>query len=273
MTQFLLSHFYFLYYFSTMSLLASKSPFYATFKSLGVLFFFIGFGLFLDSSYMVGLTKNAQCYANISMGIGFAIAFWQVNTRVKEQMLYAVIIAVVGEYLFSIVLGMYTYRLGNVPHYVPLGHALVYVGVLYFSKAASIFKNKNKLAQVFTIVIMVYATVFLIFKNDVFGFVMTIATLLILTKKPRERLFYLTMYITVAYLEIIGTSYLCWKWPATAWGTFDFLPSYNPPSGISLFYFLLDLGTLWLYKKRHKLAWLKMKRIRKVRLSLSNMTN
>jgi hypothetical protein len=256
-----------------MSLLASKSPFYATFKSVGVLFLFIGFGLFLDSTFVVKRTEDAQLYANISMCIGFAITFWQVNKRVKEQMLYAVIIAVIGEYLFSIVLGMYTYRLGNVPHYVPLGHALVYVGVLYFSKAASVLKNKIKLEHIFTVFILVYATVFLIIKNDVFGFTMTISTLLILRKKPRERLFYLTMYITVAYLEIVGTNYLCWKWPATAWGVFEFLPSHNPPSGISLFYFLLDLGTLWLYKKRHKLAWFRMKCIRKARVSLSNITN
>ena len=58
---------------------------------------------------------------------------------------------------------------------------------------------------------------FLIFKNDVFGFVMTAGTLLILRKKPRERLFYLTMYLAVAFLEIVGTSYECWWWPTTAW--------------------------------------------------------
>ena len=121
-----------------------------------------------------------------------------------------------------------------------MGHALVYVGVLYFSKAKSIIKHKFKLEKYLTIFILIYASAFLIFKNDVFGFVMTIATLLILRKKPRERLFFLTMYITVAYLEIIGTYYLCWKWPATAWGVFDFLPSFNPPSGISFFYFGLD---------------------------------
>lgn len=113
----------------------------------------------------------------------------------------------------------------------------------------------------------------LIFRNDVFGFAMTIATILILRKKPRERLFYLSMYITVAYLEIVGTNYLCWKWPSTAWGIFDFLPSHNPPSGISFFYFLLDLGTLWLYKKRHKIAWSRMKNVRKIRLNLSKTTN
>ncbi|QOD62504.1 hypothetical protein H9I45_13105 [Polaribacter haliotis] len=248
-----------------MSLLASKSPYFATAKSLGALFLFIGFGLFLDSSYMVLQTENAQLYANISMLIGFAIVFWQVNRRVKEQMVSAVIIAIIGEYLFSILLGMYTYRLENVPHYVPLGHAIVYVAVLYFSKASSILKNKIKIEKFLTIFILIYASVFLIFKNDVFGFVMTIATLLILRNKPRERLFYLAMYITVAYLEIIGTTYQCWWWPSTAWNVIPFLPSHNPPSGISLFYFLLDLGTLWFYKQRHKITWSRMKNIRKIR--------
>jgi uncharacterized membrane protein YbaN (DUF454 family) len=248
-----------------MSLVASKSSIFATFKSLGALFLFIAFGLFLDSYYFVAITDNAQFYANFSMFIGFAIVFWQVNKRVKEQMIAAVIIAIIGEYLFSIVLGMYTYRLQNVPHYVPLGHALVYVAVLYFSKAASIKKNKIKIEYFLAIFIFIYATVFLIFKNDVFGFVMTVITLFILRKKPRERLFYLIMYITVAYLEIVGTNYLCWQWPTTAWGVIPFLPSHNPPSGISLFYFLLDLGTLWFYKQRHKLTWSRMKNIRKLR--------
>ena len=256
-----------------MSLRATKSPFYATFKSLGVLYLFIFFGLFLDSFYVLKITKDAQFYANISMFIGFAITFWHVNRRVKEQMISAVIIAVLGEYLFSIALGMYTYRLENVPHYVPPGHALVYVGVLYFSRAKSIIKHRLKLEKFLAIFIFIYATFFLIFKKDVFGFVMTIATLIILRNKPRERLFYLTMYISVAYLEIIGTNYLCWKWPTTAWGIFDFLPSYNPPSGISFFYFLLDLGTLWFYKQRHKIAWSRMKNIRKIRLNLVKATN
>ena len=256
-----------------MSLLASESSFYATSKSLGALYLFILFGLFLDSFYILEITENAQFYANISMFIGFIITFWKVNRRVKEQMIFAVIIAVLGEYLFSIVLGMYTYRLENVPHYVPLGHALVYVAVLYFSRAKSIIKHRIKLEKVLSIFIFIYASIFLILKNDVFGFAMTIATLLILRNKPRERLFYLAMYISVAYLEIIGTNYLCWKWPATAWGIFDFLPSHNPPSGISFFYFLLDLGTLWFYKKRHKIAWSRMKNIRKISAETFKVAN
>ncbi len=254
-----------------MSLLATKSPWYATGKSLGLLYLYLITGLFLDSYFFVEMTEHAQWYANIVMFIVTAFVIYNVPKRNKEQMLYAILIAIAGEYLFSIVMGMYTYRLENVPHYVPPGHALVYIAVLYFSKASSIIKHRRILEVVLATFVFVYASVFLIAENDVFGFVMTIATLTILKFKRRERLFYLTMYITVAYLEIIGTNYLCWKWPSTAWGIFDFLPSFNPPSGISFFYFGLDLGCLWLYKQRHQLAWKRMKSIRKKReLQLKN---
>lgn len=256
-----------------MSVLATKSSIKATVLSLGGLYFFFLTGLFLDSLYFSKITPYAQESATIVMLIVTSIIFIRVNKRTKEQIITAILIGFIGEYLFSRVLGMYTYRLENVPHYIPPGHALVYVAVLYFSKAASIIKQKTSLEIYFTIAILIYASAFLIFKGDVFGFVMTLATLLILQKKPRERLFYLTMYITVAVLEIIGTNYGCWWWPETAWDTFSFLPSANPPSGISFFYFGLDLGCLWLYKQRHKIAWKRMKLIRSLRQKKEFVSN
>mgnify|MGYP006879611391 FL=1 len=222
---------------------------------------------------MVEITENAQFYANALMLTVFFITFFKVTRRLKEQMIFAVLIGFFGEYLFSVALGMYTYRLGNVPHYIPFGHAFVYIAVLLFSKATSIKKHHIKLEKIFATSIFIYASMFLIFKNDVFGFVMTVVTLFILRNKPKERLFYLTMYISVAVLEIIGTAYKCWFWPPIAWNIFEFLPSYNPPSGISLFYFLLDLGCLWMYKKRHKITWQRMKNIRKIRVLKTNTAN
>ncbi|MEN8836160.1 MAG: hypothetical protein ABF265_09035, partial [Polaribacter sp.] len=227
-------------------------------------------GLFLDSFYLVNVTKNAQFYANALMLIVFFITFFNVPKRIKEQMINAVLIGFFGEYLFSIVLGMYTYRLENIPHYIPFGHAFVYIAVLYFSKASSIKLRRFQIEKFLTITIVIYATIFLVFKNDVFGFVMTVATLLILRNTSKERLFYLTMYVSVVILELVGTYYKCWFWPTTAWNVVSFLPSANPPSGISLFYFLLDLGTLWLYKQRHREAWQRMKNIRNLTLGLKN---
>tara|TARA_R110002049_G_scaffold19876_5_gene73957 strand:- start:2938 stop:3741 length:804 start_codon:yes stop_codon:yes gene_type:complete len=251
-------------YFSKMSVSTAKTFLPAFFKTLGLLFLYIFLGLFIDSSYVAENYQDLQWLANLIMFVIFFITLFRVNPRIREQMIYAVIIAIAGEYGFSLGMGMYTYRLENIPHYIPMGHALVYAGVLYFTKTTYTKSNIKLLEKVFTGIVILYATAFLIFKNDVFGFLLSALMLYFLRNKPRERLFYLTMFLAVAYLEIIGTSYECWWWPKTAWNQFTFLPSANPPSGISFFYFGLDLGCLYFYKKRHKIAWSRMKNIRKI---------
>jgi hypothetical protein len=249
-------------YFRQMNIKIASALCSSFFKTIGYLFIFIVFGLFLDSNYMHAITPYAQHMATVVMLTGFGILYYRSTSRLREQMLYAVFIGFVGEHLFSIGLGMYTYRLGNIPHYVPPGHAIVLMAAIYFCKETIVKKHRKLLENIITIFILVYATMFLVFAGDVFGFVMSILVIILLRNKPRERLFYLTMYVVVAFLEIIGTSYGCWYWPETAWDVIPFLKSANPPSGISLFYFLLDLGSLWLYKKRHKIAWSRMKNIR-----------
>ncbi|MBL4569105.1 MAG: hypothetical protein JKY69_05470 [Flavobacteriaceae bacterium] len=237
----------------------------AFFTTLGYLFLFIVFDLFLDSHYMVALYPDTQYLATIGMLIGFAVLYLRAAARIRELMLYAVIVGFLGEHLFSIGLGMYTYRLGNVPIYIPPGHAIVYIAAVYFCKKSIIKVYRKQLEKLFIVFVLGYSLLFLIFANDVFGFGMTVLVLFSLRNRPRERLFFLTMYIVVVFLEIVGTNYQCWAWPDTAFGTFSFIKSANPPSGISLFYFLLDLGTLWLYKQRHLKAWGRMKHIRKLR--------
>jgi hypothetical protein len=69
------------------------------------------------------------------------------------------------------------------------------------------------------------------------------------------------MYILVAILEIGGTAFGCWKWPPIAFNVFEFLPSHNPPSGISLFYFLLDISCFFIYTQRNKIAWKRLKKL------------
>ena len=61
------------------------------------------------------------------------------------------------------------------------------------------------------------------------------------------RLFLVSMYLLVAYLEQCGTRLGCWAWPATLFGLVHGPPSGNPPSGIAVFYGLFDLSCLALY--------------------------
>lgn len=240
----------------------SNTLFGQTFKTIGLLLIFIAIGLYFDSRFFIGYFEHSQWIANGIMVVVLAYLYVTATARVKEQILYAVIIGIVGEYLFCIGLGMYSYRLQNVPHYVPLGHAIVFLGVYYFSRQSKVRGNRKQIELFLSIIIAVFAISFLLFKKDVFGFALTILVFYFLRKYPNERLFYLAMYFVVACLELIGTTYECWWWPSTWFGKIDIIPSGNPPAGISFFYFGLDRGTMSIYKRRHTQAWKRLKRLR-----------
>lgn len=240
-----------------------KEIFYIFSRRIGIFVIFV-FILFFDSIYFSENVTNSQLPINIIMGIGFVVMYFRANKRTRELMIYAVIIGFGGEYLFSRGLDMYTYRLENVPLYVPFGHAALYGRIFMFSKAPVVRKHNKAVEQLFALLILLLASFYLLFLNDVFGFVMTLCVFLLLWKKPKDRLFFFSMYILVAILEIGGTAFGAWKWPEIAFNTFTFLPSNNPPSGISLFYFLLDIGCFFIYTQRHKIAWKRLKNRRNI---------
>lgn len=223
-------------------------------REIGRFIIFV-FVLFFDSLYFSKNITNSQVIINTLMGAGFIKMYLRATPRVKESMIYAVIIGLIGEHLFSIGLDMYTYRLENVPLYVPLGHGALYGRILMFSKASVIKKNSQAVEQFFSIVIGLLSLVYLLFFKDVFGFVMTIIVFLMMLKRPKDRVFFYSMYLLVAALEIGGTAFGCWKWPSTAFGVFPLLPSNNPPSGISLFYFLLDISCFYIYIFVNNKTW------------------
>jgi hypothetical protein len=240
-----------------------KAIFYVFSRRIGIFIIFV-FILFFDSIYFTEHVVNSQLPINIIMVIGFLVMYHRANTRTKELMIYAVILGFGGEYLFSRGLNMYTYRLENVPLYVPLGHAALYGRIFMFSKAPIVRKYHKAVEELFAVIILLFATIYLLFFGDLFGFVMTSFVFLLLWKRPKERLFFFSMYILVAILEIGGTYFGAWKWPRIGFDAFHFLPSNNPPSGISLFYFLLDIGCFFIYTKRHKAPWERLKNIRKI---------
>ncbi|WP_438977131.1 hypothetical protein, partial [Polaribacter sp.] len=217
--------------------------------------------LFFDGTYFTENFVNSQLPINILAILSFFWMYKRATKRVRKLMIYVVFLGLLGEYFFSIYLGMYTYRLENIPWYVPFGHAALYGRVFIFSKDALVKKYHKAIEQLFTIIIIVFALVYLVFFTDVFGFVMTIAVFAILYFRPKDRLYFYTMYIIVALLEIGGTAFGAWKWPSIAFDTFSFLPSNNPPSGISLFYFLLDVSCLFVYILFHQKIWKRHKSI------------
>mgnify|MGYP000265075087 CR=1 FL=1 len=85
-----------------MSVVTTKTFFPAFLKTLGLLFLYIFIGLFIDSVYVVKNYEDLQWLANLIMVVIFGITLFKVNPRIRETMIYAVLIGYFGEYLFSV---------------------------------------------------------------------------------------------------------------------------------------------------------------------------
>ena len=177
----------------------------ASFETLGLLFLFIAFGLFFDSTYFIKYAVYGQSIANILMLIVFVFLILKGTKRAKELMLYALIIGTVGEYLFSLGFEMYTYRLKNVPIYVPPGHAIIYIVTYYFTRKAPIQQSKDKIEFLFKVFIVIYSCVFLLLGKDVFGYVLSILIIWLLI--PNKNIIYTNFDNWFFYL-IFGLYYI-----------------------------------------------------------------
>jgi len=226
-----------------------------------VLYPVIWLGLFIDGKSIANIYPNSQVVTNILVITAFIWIYIKSSKLIRELMLWGLIVAFGGEMFFSLLLGMYSYRLNNLPLYVPFGHAIIYASVYYLSKEPFVKKHQKLIVTILYWSMIVYSIFWLIFANDVFGFLCMVVILLLFKHRyySDSVLFFLIMFFTIVYLELLGTYYGCWSWPKIWFDKIEFIPSANPPSGISVFYFAFDLGCLWFYKKFNKNRWKKAK--------------
>jgi hypothetical protein len=215
--------------------------------------------LFIDSQWLSQFFNYGQWLANALMMVSFLWIYKQSNTKLKKLMKYGVVISLCGELLFSLVFGMYEYRLENVPIYVPFGHAILYAAIFYWVEDEWVQKNSKKIIQFSTAFAIIYGLSWLYFTNDVYGFVCLIVLLAALyylsnSKFKTPLLFPMSMFVLVAYLEQLGTRLECWYWPTIAFDKYEWLPSGNPPSAIGVFYLVFDALCGWLYQRRNKIS-------------------
>jgi len=217
----------------------------------------IWLGLYLD-----GIEKSMQMYTNIIVIMAYIWVYRFTSSSVKQLMLFGLLVAFLGEVLFALVFGMYTYRLQNLPIYVPFGHALIYSSVYYIVKEPLVKAYEKTIIKILYFSMITYSLFWLFFANDTFGFICMLVILALFKRYPHTKLFFLFMYFTIVYLELLGTYYGCWQWPEVWFDKVTFISSANPPSGISVFYFGFDIGCLWLYKQYDKKRWSRLKRLR-----------
>lgn len=161
----------------------------------------------------------------------------------RARALLVVVVATCAEVLGSIVLGAYTYRLDNLPAFVPPGHGLVYLAGLRISQSEPVRHHPRAFVGAVIAVVAGWgiAGLVLLGRTDALGAI-TGALLIYVLLRGGKATLYAGVFVMVAFLEIYGTSIGAWHWAATAPDTP--LPVGNPPSGIASVYVLFDIAAI-----------------------------
>jgi hypothetical protein len=161
----------------------------------------------------------------------------------RARALLVVIVASCAELLGSIVLGAYTYRLENLPAFVPPGHGLVFLAGLRISQSALVRRHRRALVWAVIAIVAAWgiAGLLLLGRTDVLGAITGLALIYVLLR-GRASTLYAGVFLVVAFLEVYGTSIGAWHWAATTPETP--LPAGNPPSGIAGVYVLFDIAAI-----------------------------
>ena len=166
------------------------------------------------------------------------------NRHARLQVAVVVVFASVVEYVFSDWLGVYRYRLDNVPAFVPPGHGLVYLAALAIGRSAYARRHRRPLIGATVAACGAWAVwgVTLAPRPDVLG-LFWFGCLVVFTWRGRSPLLYAGAFLVVSYLELIGTSLGTWTWqPRDPTGL---VTIGNPPSGIAGGYAWFDAAALW----------------------------
>ena len=159
----------------------------------------------------------------------------------RTQALLVVGAATCGEITGSIIWGVYTYRLENLPMFVPPAHGLVYLGGL--ALAVALRGRERVLVGTALVAVLAWgvAGVTVLPRADVGGFAgaLLLAAFLV---GGRARAAYAGVFVVVAALELYGTALGTWTWAETIPGTG--VPNGNPPSGVAAGYVFFDIVAL-----------------------------
>lgn len=206
--------------------------------------------LWLDSPALattLGHESLGQWFANVLTFAYFGWMYRMGSSQLRKLMVIGLGVATAGEVLFSLVIGMYEYRLANIPLYVPPGHTILYAMVYYWIRLPWVRKNPQTVHMALYAAAAMFSVYWWQSHNDLYGFVCFTAYSIVMAFSRESRPFFLAMYMAVVYLELIGTTFGNWYWHSILLDKFSWMPSGNPPAGIAIFYFGFDIGCLGFY--------------------------
>ena len=182
-----------------------------------------------------------------SAGVWLLLWQWVRHAPREEKitLVSCVIYATLGECFLSLAWGLYDYRLGNVPAFVPPGHALLLMLGIILARRLPGWITWAAPALAAPFVLLLAAT-----GPDTFG-VLLFAMVVICMPFNRSRKLYAVMFVLSLAMEIYGTWLGNWAWRSDV--PWIALTTTNPPLAAGAFYCVLDLlvmTTLRRYRNR-----------------------
>ncbi len=180
------------------------------------------------------------------LGLGFATwavllaALWSLPLERRLQTLLVVGVATCMEVVGSILWGVYTYRLHNLPLFVPPGHGLVYLAGISLSETAFVRTRPRAFVRAVAVCAAAWGLLGLtaLPRFDLGGAI-GVSVFLFFLWKGRAPAIYGGVFFVVLFLELWGTAVGLWQWHAVTPGLG--LPMGNPPSGAMSGYVLFDI--------------------------------
>ena len=161
----------------------------------------------------------------------------------RAQVAVVICAATAAELTGSILWGVYSYRLHNLPTFVPPAHGLVFMAGLWLSEA--LHRHARALVLVAASMASVWGVLGLALlpRLDAAG-ALGVPLLLAFLWRSRARAAYAGVFLVVAALELYGTAIGTWRWAEKLPGLG--IPDGNPPSGVASGYVWFDVMALLL---------------------------
>jgi hypothetical protein len=175
--------------------------------------------------------------------VALLVAAKPLSTERRAQVAVVICAATVAELTGSILWGVYTYRLHNLPTFVPPAHGLVFMAGLALSlglrnRARTLVLAAATIASLWGVLGLTVLP-----RADAAG-ALGIPLLLAFLWRSRARTAYAGVFLVVAALELYGTALGTWRWAAELPGLG--IPDGNPPSGVASGYVWFDVMALLL---------------------------
>jgi hypothetical protein len=196
---------------------------------------------------LLAVDTQVDLHGQLALGaltwVTLLVAAKPLSTERRAQVAVVICAATVAELTGSILWGVYSYRLHNLPTFIPPAHGLVFMAGLALSQAL------RRYARPLVVVAATAASLWGVLgltvlpRTDAAG-ALGVPLLLAFLWRSRARAAYAGVFLVVATLELYGTAIGTWRWAGELPGLG--IPDGNPPSGVASGYVWFDVMALLL---------------------------